>query len=120
MNDSVYFDRSIDELPKGLPGHTICFDAPMITILLRGENERRFTAVVLPVSWEDLQIARTDFAGWVSTKDIGPLSGSWGALMDWWIADHRPSWKLFDFVDQVYLKYAVAVSSKNLKFVGGD
>lgn len=93
----------------------------MITILLRGENERRFTAIVLPITWEALQIARTDFAAWVEKKDTGPFSGSWGSLMDLWLKENRPDWKKrFDAIDQCYLKYAVAVSPKNLKFVGGD
>jgi hypothetical protein len=92
----------------------------MITILLRGENERRFTAIVLPVSWEEIQKARKDFAEWVKTKDTGPLSGSFGSLTDWWLNDRRKEWKRFDLIDRCYLKYAVAVSEKNLKFVGGD
>jgi len=92
----------------------------MITILLRGEKERQFTAVILPVTWEDLTKARKGFAKWVKTKDTGPLSGSFGALAEWWIHDHRPLWKRFDTIDNCYLKYAIAVSEKNLKFVGGD
>jgi hypothetical protein len=92
----------------------------MITILLRGENERRFTAVFLPVSWDELLSAREDFTEWVKSKDTGPLSGSFGSLVDWWMRDRRPDWRKFQFPDLVYLKYAVAVSKKNIKFVGGD
>ncbi len=120
MNDSVQSWGFLEVLPTGSVGHQICFDAPMITILLRGERERRFTAVVLPVSWSELQQARAEYAEWVKTKDTGPLSGSFGALVSWWITDHRPSWKKFDAIDNCYLKYAVAVSERNLKFVGGD
>lgn len=121
VNDRVQSLLQYDQIPQGLPGHRICFDASMITILLRGESEKRFKAVVLPVSWQELQDARTEFAGWVATKDTGPLSGSFGALMDWWIRDHRPGWRRrFDVIDTIHLKYAVAVSDKNVRFVGGD
>lgn len=92
----------------------------MITILLRGEGERRFKAVVLPVSWEQLQDARRDFSEWVKAKDTGPMSGSFGSLLEWWMTDRRPAWrKRFDLIDQIHLKYAVAVSEKNVRFVGG-
>lgn len=71
--------------------------------------------VTLPISIEDLDAARKDFKEWVKSKPTGPLDGSWGALMHWWMDDRRPGWKRFDTIDRCYLSYAVGLPKNQIR-----
>lgn len=69
----------------------------------------------IPIDAEELRESREDFQEWVKSKPTGPLDGSWGSLMDWWMNDRRPQWKKFDAIDRCYLKYAVGLPSRRIR-----
>ena len=69
----------------------------------------------IPISAEELKTSRENFKVWVRSKPTGPLDGSWGALMDWWMNDQKPEWRKFDTIDRCYLKYAVGLPSRRIR-----
>lgn len=72
-------------------------------------------SVEVPISRDEWLDARIDFTQWVSDKSQGPLDGSWGSLMDWWMNERRPEWKRFDTIDRINLKYAIGILHARLK-----
>lgn len=82
----------------------------MASMRIEIKSRGKWEEATLPITAEGLDAARKDFKAWVKDKPTGPLDGSWGALLDWWMKDRRPSWK-FDAIDRCYLKYAVGLPS---------
>jgi len=72
----------------------------------------------LPISHEELDMAREDFIRWVHDKAQGPLDGSWGSLMDWWMSERYEEWKRFDQIDRIHLKYAVGLPKNKVRVHG--
>jgi hypothetical protein len=79
------------------------------TMNIRIKSDRKWETVELPIPIDEFTRARVDYEAWVADKPTGPLDGSWGSLMDWWMNDRRPEWKRFDAIDRCYLKYAVGL-----------
>ena len=81
---------------------------------IKVKSYRKWEEVFIPIGPEELALAREDFKSWVVGKPTGPLDGSWGALMHWWMNDRRPDWKRFDTIDRCYLIYAVGLPDKRV------
>lgn len=111
MNDTV----NATAFPEPKPiGTAVAIRTSMMNIEIKSHG--KWESVQLPINAQDLEWARKDFKVWVKGKPTGPLDGSWGALMDWWMNDRRPEWKKFDAIDRCYLKYAVGLPSKRVRF----
>lgn len=111
MNASVQArQKTFIPVPLG-SGKPVAFPP---TMMIKIKSGRTWDTVELPIEIPELTRAREDFAAWVKDKKTGPLDGSWGALMDWWMNDRRPEWKRFNAIDRCYLKYAVGLPLKRI------
>lgn len=116
MNDS---DKSYEIAVGNLLGTGLASNPSMnlLRVALKDSAGFGWKTVEIPITLYELRLARLDFTAWVSGKSTGPLDGSWGALMQWWMNDQRPEWKKFDVVDRVHLTYAVGLPEKKVKLV---
>jgi hypothetical protein len=89
--------------------------AMQASMRIKIKSYRKWEEIFIPIGRDELLSAREDFKIWVAEKSTGPLDGSWGALMHWWMADRRPDWKKFGTIDCCYLIYAVGLSDERVR-----
>lgn len=115
MNASVNpVAKILDSLHEAI-WHRPCSIPSMMKLEMK--SGRTWEYAEIPIDALELAQARADFKVWVKTQPTGPLDGSWGALMDWWLMKQRPEWKKFDTIDRCYLKYAVGLPDKRIRVI---